>query len=474
MTSPPPNRITPARRAAYAAIRRTFEDGAYTDRALAAEAEGLDPRERGLAKRLAFGTVQRRLTLDHVVERLARRPAGDLDPPVLAALRLGVYELAFSESAGHAAVDQAVELTKAAGAGSAAGLVNAVLRRASREAPALVAALPDETPEEAAVRHSHPEWVARTWWAALGPDDARALMAADNEPGETAVRVNTLRADPGEVAEQLHGRPADSAESGGSPRERRTTGEGLTPGDGGTPGDEGTPMAGAPHLPEGLLLTGAVDLASTDLFAQGAITPQSRASMAVARILDPQPGERILDLCSAPGTKATHIAALTSNQAQVVAIEVNPARARELRENAQRQDAQIQVVVGDARDDHGTGYDRVLVDPPCTGLGTLRSRPDLRWRATEESAGELAALQKEILANAARSVRPGGTVVYSVCTINPTEGEDVVAAREDLMPDDLQTDHPLWKHPRVANHLLPMPHRNATDGFFIVRLRRPV
>jgi 16S rRNA (cytosine967-C5)-methyltransferase len=461
VTSPPASRITPARRAAYAAIRRTFEEGAYTDRALAAEAEGLDPRERGLAKRLAFGTVQRRLTLDHVVERLARRSAADLDPPVLAALRLGVYELAFSDSAGHAAVDQAVELAKAAGAGGASGLVNAVLRRASREARDLVAALPDATPEQAAIRHSHPEWVARTWWAALGPDDARALMAADNEPGETAVRVNTLRADPREVAEQLHARPADSAEGG------------RTPGDGGTPGNEGTPMAGAPHLPEGLLLTGAVDLASTDLFANGAITPQSRASMAIARILDPQPGERILDLCSAPGTKATHIAALTSNQAQVGAVEANPARAGELERNAQRLGAQIDVVVGDARDDHGTGYDRVLVDPPCTGLGTLRSRPDLRWRATEKSAKELATLQREILASAARSVRPGGTVVYSVCTINPQEGEGVADANQDLIPDDLQTDHPLWKHPRVANHLLPMPHRNATDGFFIARLRRP-
>jgi 16S rRNA (cytosine967-C5)-methyltransferase len=195
--------------------------------------------------------------------------------------------------------------------------------------------------------------------------------------------------------------------------------------------------------------------------------------MAIARILDPQPGERILDLCSAPGTKATHIAALTSNQAQVGAVEANPARAGELERNAQRLGAQIEVVVADARDDHGTGYDRVLVDPPCTGLGTLRTRPDLRWRATEKSAKELATLQREILANAARSVRPGGTVVYSVCTINPQEGEGVADANPDLIPDDLQTDHPLWKHPRVANHLLPMPHRNATDGFFIARLRRP-
>jgi len=115
----------------------------------------------------------------------------------------------------------------------------------------------------------------------------------------------------------------------------------------------------------------------------------------------------------------------------------------------------------------------VLVDPPCTGLGTLRSRPDIRWRATPESAAELQALQRQILAAAARAVRPGGTVVYSVCTIHPAEAEDVVTGAPGLVPDDLQTDLPLWKHPRVAHHLLPMPHRNGTDGFFIARLRRP-
>ncbi|HVE67730.1 MAG TPA: transcription antitermination factor NusB, partial [Solirubrobacteraceae bacterium] len=206
------SRVTPARRCAYAVVRRTFEDGAFTDRALAAEAGGLDPRERGLAKRLAYGTVQRRVTLDHVVQRLAGRPTGDLHPPVLAALRLGTYELAFSDSAGHAAVDQTVELVKEAGHPRAAGLVNAVMRRASREARTLVDALPDDTPAAAALRHSHPEWVARAWWDALGPDEARALMAANNEPGETTVRVNTLCADPAQVAEQLAARPADEAE----------------------------------------------------------------------------------------------------------------------------------------------------------------------------------------------------------------------------------------------------------------------
>jgi 16S rRNA (cytosine967-C5)-methyltransferase len=136
----------------------------------------------------------------------------------------------------------------------------------------------------------------------------------------------------------------------------------------------------------------------------------------------------------------------------------------------------VVVVEGDAREDHGQDFDRVLVDPPCSGLGTLRGRPDLRWRASPEAAEELAALQREILLAAARAVRPGGTIAYSTCTLNPAENEDVVAgvlaARGDLVEEDLQSDALLWKHPTVANHLLLMPDRDGTDGFFIARLRR--
>ena len=162
---------------------------------------------------------------------------------------------------------------------------------------------------------------------------------------------------------------------------------------------------------------------------------------------------------------------------EVVAVERDPGRARQLRETCARMHARsVRVVEGDARDPHGQDFDRVLVDPPCSGLGTLRGRPDLRWRATPEAADELAALQHQILLAAARAVRPGGTIVYSTCTLNPAENEDVVAgalaARGDLVAEDLQSDATLWKHPTVANHLLLIPDRDGTDGFFIARLRR--
>ncbi|HEX4806318.1 MAG TPA: transcription antitermination factor NusB, partial [Conexibacter sp.] len=190
--------VSPARRVAAAVLRRVERDGAYADRALAAEADraGLQARERAFATRLAYGAVQRRRTLDHVIATCAGRPVAQLDPPVRDALRLGVLQLLFLDGvAAHAAVDQSVELAKAAG-GPAFKLVNAVLRRAGREGPALLAALDDATPQGAALRHSVPDWLAALWWEALGAEQARALLAVVNEPAESALRVNALVAEP--------------------------------------------------------------------------------------------------------------------------------------------------------------------------------------------------------------------------------------------------------------------------------------
>src|SRR5947208_1470795 len=182
--------VSPARRAAFASVLRVFEQDAYADRAFPAAAAGLDQRDRALAQRLAFGTVQRARTLDHGIETLGRRPVAKLDPPVRAALRLGAYQLGFSEVAAHAAVNESVELVRAAGLERAVSFTNAVLRRLSLGLRDLVDALSDATPLEAALKHSYPDWVAELWWRELGRDEALALMAAQNEPAETVVRVN--------------------------------------------------------------------------------------------------------------------------------------------------------------------------------------------------------------------------------------------------------------------------------------------
>lgn len=410
--------VTPARRVAYAVVRRVFEQGAYADRALHGEARGLDPRERGLAMQLAYGTVQRRLSLDHIVERLAR-PVVELDPPTLAALRLGLYQLVFlGNAAPHAVVGESVELAKGQKGGHR--LVNAVLRRALREG---IPALPsDDTPQGAAIAHSYPPWLVQLWWERFGPDETRALLRAGNEAGELALRVNTLVATPAEVVEQL-----------------------AVP----------TTPAGE-ELPEGLVVSGAFDAHGHPLHRSGAYIAQSRAAMLVARALDPQPGERVLDLCAAPGGKTTHLAALMEDRGEIVAVERHGRRAQALQRTCERLGAaSISVRTGDAaRFTTSTAFDRILVDPPCSGLGTLQGHPDLRWRMTPAALTQLAAAQASILAAAAGALKPGGTLVYSTCTLSPAENEAQVAA------SGLQ----------VESERLVLPHRDRTDGFYIARL----
>ncbi len=420
-------------------LRRVERDGAYADRALAAEATraGLDARERALATRLAYGAVQRRRTLDHVIAACAGRPVERLDPPVRDALQLGVLQLLFLDGvAPHAAVDQSVELAKAAG-GPGFKLVNAVLRRAAREGPALLAALDDATPAGAALLHSVPDWIAELWWDALGADDARALLAAVNEPAESALRVNALVADPAVVRDELAQR-----------------GIATRPAPSPLPGDD---------LPEGLLVDGPFDPSGDPLWAAGALVAQSRAAMSAARLLAPQPGMRVLDLCAAPGGKATHLAALTGPDGEVVAVERNPRRAHELRRTCGRLRAsEVRVMTADATEPRADGpFDAVLVDPPCSGLGTLQGNPDLRWRVRPESIDELAELQLRILAAGVAALRPGGALVYATCTISPRENEQVVAA--------FLAAHDGCE--REREHLL-LPHRDGTDGFFLARLRR--
>jgi 16S rRNA (cytosine967-C5)-methyltransferase len=441
-------RVAPARAAAFRVLRRVFEQGAYADRAFTAEARGLDARDRALAMQITFGTVQRRDALDHIAGALLRPPLAQLDPEVLAALRMGLFQLLYLDAVpAHAAVGESVELVKRSSPGGAR-LLNAVLRRAVREGATLLNALDDEQPQTAAVMHSVPVWLAEMWWRERGPVQARAMLRTANEPAETAVRVNTLVSSVDEVTSQLS-----------------------------------APHHAAPGLPEGLVLEGRFDAEGSPLWKSGAIMPQSRASMLVSRVLAPAAADRVLDLCAAPGGKTTHLAALMKGAGQLLAIERHPGRAAALVRTCQRMRASlVSVEVADAAELHRdrselTGsFDRVLVDPPCSGLGTLQSRPDLRWHVSLDTVSELAALQSRILAAGAAALREGGTLVYSVCTISAAEGvrvvNDFLAAHPGFSASSLGEEYPDWADPLDPRHLQLLPHRDGTDGFFIARMRR--
>jgi 16S rRNA (cytosine967-C5)-methyltransferase len=384
---------------------RVFDEGAYADRAFAAEAADLDPRDRAFAQRIAYGAVQRVRTLDRALETIGGRPVEELDVPVRAALRLGAYELAFLDGVPpRASVNEAVELVRAAGTPRATGLVNAVLRKVAGQIRPLLEALPEATAQEAALKHSYPDWISETWWREWGPEDALELMKAQNEPPETAVRVIG-------------------------------TGEARV-----------------------------VDRIDAEELEQGLVWPQSRGSQLAGLAVGVREGERVLDLCAAPGGKTTQLA---EKAAEVVAVELHEGRARELEENIRHLGFDnVMVVNADARElpPELTGFDRVLVDAPCSGLGVLAARPDLRWRAQA-----LPELQRELLRVAAERVKPSGTITYSVCTIAAAENEEVVDAG-GLAVEPLGEEWPEYAHPRRPEFLLTFPQKHNTSGFFIARL----
>ncbi len=400
--------VSAARRVAYEVLLRVFEQDAYADRVFRTAASDLDERERAFAQRLSYGAVQRVRTLDHAIDTLGKRPVRKLDPPVRAALRLGAYQLGYTDTAPHAAANESVELVRRARLERAVPFTNAVMRRLAEGIQPLLDSLPDGP-----LKESYPDWIAETFERDLGRDNALALMRAMNEPLETVVRV--VRGDP-----PLGADPTD--------------------------------------LPGAFRVERVDELA----VAEGRIWPQSRGSQLAGLVVRSQEGERVLDLCAAPGGKTSQL------RGDVTAVELDPNRANELRENLEKLGAtNVTVVEAD-----GTklpagidGFDRALVDAPCSGLGVLGQRPDLRWRATP-----LPELQLELLRSAAERVKPGGTIVYSVCTINAAENEAVVEA-SGLAVLPLGEEWPQYAHPRLPQFLLTLPHVHGTSGFFIGRLR---
>ena len=396
--------------------------------------QGLPEPDRRLAREIAFGVLRNRSALDHLV---ARRTDGRPQRPVLRGiLQSALYQLLFLDRVpDHAVVNEAVLLARQRGFSAQSGFVNAVLRGVTREKEAcrqMIQALKQANP---ALGWSHPEWLVDRWAAVLGAEDLQRLLAWDNTAPTSYARVHRLRISPQELSE-------------------RWKAEGV----------EATPVPVYWTDPDTVF---ALDrhpvLETLGSFREGGFYVQDPSTLMAVRLLDPQPGERILDLCAAPGGKTLAIADRLQARGTVVAHDAHPGRLGLVRENARRLGAEgVEICPDPELGGPGVLFDRVLVDAPCSNTGVLRRRVELRWRLEPREIPRLAAGQIRLLGNAARRVRPGGVLVYSTCSIEPEENEQVVEA--------FLRDHPGWIE--VARRALH-PVRDRVDGAFAARFVRP-
>lgn len=413
-------RVSTQRAFASSALRSVLEDSAKRSAAPTSAAD------RALATELVYGVLRRRGLLDRAVRRASGKRLKDIDPKIHDVLRLGAYQLMYLDRVpAHAAVNAAVEQAKKRRGPRGAGLVNAVLRKLADSPvedrlPAPPPLATDPVGHVAAVG-GLPEKIARLFVQDLGPQEAAAFAVASLGPAPLTLRVNRLRATEQAVAAEVDGQA-------------------------------GT-VAGSIRLPSGRVLP--ADLAAV---REGRATPQDEASMRVVMLLDPQPGDRVLDVCAAPGGKTTHVAELMNDVGTVVAHDRLPARLRRVIESADRLGLSS-VKTADVLPPDDEMFDRVLVDAPCSGLGTLRRHPEIRWRLTDDDLAVLTKTQSEVLDEGARRVRVGGTLVYSVCTVTRAEGEGHLAELGDGFD--------------VQEILRTGPHQSGEpDGFFAAKLIR--
>jgi 16S rRNA (cytosine967-C5)-methyltransferase len=419
------------------------EDGAWSNLLLTdlLKRSELDPRDRAMVTDFVYGTLRSQGTCDHLLGLVSDRSLTRLDAPVRAALRLGAYQL-LAGVAPHAAVGETVgALPKSAE--RARPFVNAVLRRLADLGPSWP--LPEgDDPTALAVRTSHPLWIVERLVDDLGREDALATLESANHPPPVTLRPNRLRTSPEDLAAELSA-AGISAEPGSL-------------------------------LPGAFLLRSPGDPGRLPAVAQGRATPQDQASQAVAAAMAARPGERVLDVAAAPGGKATAMAEAMDDEGTVLASDLRLGRARRVLAAARRLGlSSVQTVVADARalPTHLAGFDRVLVDAPCTGLGVLRRRPEARWRLDPADIDRLAALQRELLTAAAGVTRPGGVLGYCVCTLTATETLDVDHWAESALPGFTALDRPgpPWRpHGRGA---LLLPSDAGTDGMYLLLLKAP-
>ncbi len=446
--------ISNSRSLAFLALKNVYQKKAYTDIALnrviksVGKSVEISQTDRSFACELVYGIVRRQRTLDTLIDLLGKKKAAQQPPDLRIILHLGLYQLRYLDRIPtSAAVNTSVELAKANGIPRLSGVVNGLLRRYSRQAESGdPLQLPDDPITRLGVQHSFPNWIVETWLEQLSIEEVNRLLAWFNQSPKIDLRVNILKTTVAAVETLFK-----------------------------SAGISVTRISG---LPQGLRLEGAGAVTDLPGYKQGWWVIQDSSAQLVTHLLDPQPGETIIDACAAPGGKTTHIAELMKDKGQIIACDRTAKRLNKVRENAARLQLQsIQIEVGDSRNfaQFASIADKVLLDAPCSGLGTLHKRPDIRWRQISQSIKELFSLQRELLEQAATWVKPNGILVYATCTLNLLENEKIVQSFLENHPNwsiqsptDVTTKN--WVKPE--GWIKVYPHRHDMDGFFMVRLVR--
>lgn len=418
--------------------------------------ESNDRREAGLATEIVYGTLSRLNTLDWIANQFLKKPIGKLEPWLRNLLRMSLYQLHYLDRIpDHAIVHEAVEEAKKHGHKSMVGLVNGVLRNYLRSKQELK--VPAQWPKykKIAIEHSHPEWLVKRWLSTFGEKNTIQMCQINNEAPLVSVRVNRLRSTKQMVIDQLKKEHPDAI------------------------------IEESAISDQGLLVSQAGNAATSQSFREGLCTIQDESSMLVGFAVNPEPGMAVLDTCAAPGGKTTHLAEKMGNEGNILALDIHPHKLKLIQENADRLGISIiQTKQADARelplDLAAAPFDRILVDAPCSGFGVIRRKPDLKWQRQEKDIGAIVEMQMEILEQASRWLKPGGTLIYSTCTVDPEENARLVHRFLDENQDfsldpSLVQDMPELLHPyfhKSGGYIQILPHYFGSDGFFISRLKR--
>jgi len=436
-----------ARQTALRTLVACWKQGAWSDGFLkkAIRGDGLDRRDAAFATRLCMGVLQNELRLDWYLEKLSNTRLSRLEPVVLCALRMALYQIQCMDRVPErAAVSESVELTrKYAKNPRAAGMVNGILRNYLRQRSQLGEPVGESWAQTMSLQYSHPQWLVEAFEKRLGREEARALLALNNTETPTVAQVNTLRATVDQTAASLEA--------------------------------QGVGVERHPWLEGCLLLEGAGDLERLEAYREGWLYIQDAAAHLAALALGALPGERVLDCCAAPGGKSFALSIQMEGRGEVVSCDIHPHKLRLIAAGRDRLGlGLIQPVLQNAaqrREDWAERFDRVIADVPCSGLGIIRKKPDIRYKDPDPLAG-LPEVQFGILCGSADYVRPGGSLVYSTCTLLQRENEDVVERFLRARPDFRLSAFALPGVGRSEGMLTLWPQRHGTDGFFLASLKK--